>query len=48
MVEFTGNYVLITTEWRGVFFGKLDRIEGTTAWLSDCRSAIRWEPLVAS
>ena len=36
--------VLVTTEYRGVFFGKFveDRDNGKTVVLTDCQNCIRW------
>lgn len=36
------EYVLITTEHRGVFFGKLTEESGDVVTLQEARCAIRW------
>jgi hypothetical protein len=37
------RYVLVTTEYRGVFFGSLESETGRTVVLADARCAISWE-----
>ena len=36
------RYVLVTTEYRGVFFGELTEQDGTTVTLKNARCAIYW------
>lgn len=40
--------VLVTTEYRGVFFGYTDKrqLEGETIWLSRARNCIKWSASV--
>ncbi len=34
--------VVVTTQYRGVFFGQLIDLDGTTAVLTNARNCIRW------
>ncbi len=37
-----GKKVVVTTSYRGVFFGTLEKEDGTTVWLKDARNCVFW------
>jgi len=40
--ELIGKWVIVTTEYKGVYFGKLDKFANRQCVLSDARMAIYW------
>ena len=44
MAKSKEEYVLVTTSFRGVFFGKLIEDNGETVTLCDARNCVYWSP----
>lgn len=42
MTELSGQKVIVTTSFRGVYYGRLVRLEGDTCMLADARMCIYW------